>query len=287
MLTRVIFRQGIELSATSAGWVFTTAPGAVYESLEAAAAVLPSPRPILLQEANSPLLLLVNERTNTPIALERTELLNRPTAGKKLFDIRNLQYHVGAVEYHTQQLALEYVGASVAGARTSTLPGSAIENRMNLSSREECYFEFDACVTAVRRIYDVLRFPLWKYFNSVPRDAPDTLDKVLDRADQLASDFKIFISNSWHNCGETARAYRDSVQHFVPIEFGLSTAELRRLECGAWSTRIRIPDNPQARSRSKFSFTRDLDALDFCLDCLYEIVGLVTRVVNEICTQKE
>ena len=244
-------------------------------------------RPILLQEANSSPLLLVNQCTNKLIAVERTELLPGGIVGEKLFDIRNLQYHVGAVEYHTQQLALEYVNACAEAARASATIGSAIKDRVNLSSREECYFEFDACVSAVRRIYDVLRFPLWKFFNSIPRDTPDALAKVLKRADQLSADLKTFVSSSWSILSERSRGYRDSIQHFFPIEFGLSTAELRRLECGAWSARIRIPDNPEVTSRSKFTFLQGLDALDFCLECLYEILGLVRRVVDEICAPKQ
>jgi hypothetical protein len=280
--TRAIYLGGVETVATADGWRLVTAdcrfdvPAAVLTSM-------PYRGPVLVMGTGSPpLWLLTNQRTGRALEVENTELMTRPLDGRSLFEIRNLNYHLGAAIYHCKRLALAYAELCSSADRLSKIPGAADMNRFIHQGADDAYYEFDACVTAARRVYDVLKFPLWKFFNSRHPGHPPGLEHVLQRADQLRPALKAAIEKSWQSWGMKAREYRDSIAHWVPIEFGLGSADMLRLECGAWRALIRIPDNPIARSRQKFTYTQGFDALTFCHELVAEVSGLLQLIVRHI-----
>lgn len=280
---RVIYRGGIEAETTAGGPRLITADK-VFDSPQALAALLPDARPVLLQTSSPPeLWLLANVQTGRALEIENSELMTtQGLNGRNLYDIRNLNYHLGALTYHCKRLGLEYAQLCQSAARVSRIPGADVGDRVIQGGADEAYYEFDACVTVARRIYDVLRFPLWKFFNSRhPLNAPE-FEQVLSRTDRMPSHLRSALERSWTNYGLKAREYRDSVVHFVPVEFGLGSADMSRLPCGAWQAMVRIPDNPGDRSRSKFTYALNLDALAFCHELASEIAGLVTLVAGEI-----
>jgi hypothetical protein len=62
---------------------------------------------------------------------------------------------------------------------------------------------------------------------------------------------------------------------------GLGTVMMKRLGDGVWRAWARIPDNPQARSKKKFTYTLGLDALTYGWEVANEVVALATEVVKE------
>jgi hypothetical protein len=117
---------------------------------------------------------------------------------------------------------LAYAELCSSADRISKISGAADMHRFMHQGADAAYYEFDACVTAARRLYDVLKFPLWKFFNSRHPGHPPPLEGMLQRADQLPPALKAAIEKSWQIWGMEAREYRDSVAHWVPVEFGLA-----------------------------------------------------------------
>lgn len=42
---------------------------------------------------------------------------------------------------------------------------------------------------------------------------------------------------------------------------------------------MRIPDNPEAKSRTKFTYSKELDALDYSISLTAEVSAYVTAIV--------
>jgi hypothetical protein len=279
---RLVYAGGVEAEGGVDGWRLVTAERK-FPTVEALQAEISLGNHMLCQPGGElPIWLLSSSRSGRYLLVDQSELLLGQRLGDKLWHIRNLSYHLGAVIYHCTRLALAYVELCKATFDFSRIPGFTASGRINRQGAEKAYYEFDACVTAARRIYDVLRFPIWTYFNSSPIGCPKRLHLATERADRLPTELRKYVEQSWSEWGQKARDYRNSIQHFVPVEFGMSTASMTKLECGAWSVRLFIPDNPHAQSRQNFSFTEKVDALEYSRNLASAVCELVTTVVNAI-----
>ena len=85
---------------------------------------------------------------------------------------------------------------------------------------------------------------------------------------------------SWNEWGERLTAYRDCMQHYVPVDFGLATVSMKEVLPGVWSASARIPDNPEARSKSAFKFQGRLDALSFAWQVSVEVHRVIDLIVH-------
>jgi hypothetical protein len=54
---------------------------------------------------------------------------------------------------------------------------------------------------------------------------------------------------------------------------------MERTTFGGWMARVRIPDNPEARSKTKFTYGRSLDALTFTHDCAAELLDVTNLIM--------
>ena len=84
------------------------------------------------------------------------------------------------------------------------------------------------------------------------------------------------LEESWQVYGERLTDYRDCIIHYTPIDFGMSTANMHKLDDGIWSVMMRIPDNPETKSKSAFTFAKGLDALTYGWELSNEIVRVAT-----------
>jgi len=278
---RIVYGGGVEAEECVGGWRLNTA-NLIFPTIQTLQGELGLRAPVLhkLQGAFH-LWLLCNPRSERYFQVDLAELTSQ-SHGEQLWHVRNLSYHLGAVVYHCTRLGLAYVELCNSISQSTQLQGAGFSDKVFLSSGDEAYYEFDACVTAARRIFDVLSYPLWRYFNSRPGNCPDDLGRVLKLADSMPPDLRVVIEKSWNGWGQSAREYRNSIQHHVPIEFGMGTVPVAKLACGAWSARVLIPDNPEAQSRSKFTFARKVDALEYSRELTSEVCALVTVVLNTI-----
>jgi len=56
---------------------------------------------------------------------------------------------------------------------------------------------------------------------------------------------------------------------------------MRCLENGRWRVSAEIPDNPESKSRNKFTFAGGIDALTTGLGVVIEICSIATEVATE------
>jgi hypothetical protein len=192
--------------------------------------------------------------------LQLPQGLPEPTYISLLQHAMNLQYTAEAMVHHCRQLALAYVGIcdDQVGIRTRfpiDQPASCFQGR------SEGYHEFDALIGAARRTYESLRYILWPVFGSAGKDMPRKFETALKSCTRLPDVLRDRLEESWNLHGTRISEYRDCIHHNVPTTFGIETAFMKKLDCGAWSTQLRIPDNPEAKSKRKFVFDGGLDAL--------------------------
>src|SRR5262245_52455817 len=123
--TRAIYLGGVEAVATAAGWRLLTAD-CPFDIPAAVLAPMPYKGPVLVMGAAPPgLWLLCNQRTGRALEVENTEFMTRPLDGRSLFEVRNLNYHLGAAIYHCKRLALAYAELCSSADRISKIPGTA------------------------------------------------------------------------------------------------------------------------------------------------------------------
>jgi hypothetical protein len=84
---------------------------------------------------------------------------------------------------------------------------------------------------------------------------------------------------SWETYGVLLTHYRDCIHHYVPVDFGLASAFMRRHPSHAWTTTMRIPDNPETRSKKQFSFALGRDALTYAWEISDEVLGVTMATV--------
>jgi hypothetical protein len=198
-----------------------------------------------------------------------------------LWKIFDLAYLLRAVEYHCVQLCRHYSAICEVFARIP-IPEATEGDVAIFGGRPEPYYEFDALVTSVRRGYDACRYLLWEYFGPGQGSVPSSFKKVLPRCGALPNDLRERLTNSWVTFGEDVTAYRDCIQHYCPVDFGISSVRMHRLSNGVWSVRVPIPDNPSARSRGKFTYGENRDALSYGWRVAEELLGLAASIVTAI-----
>jgi hypothetical protein len=291
-VTRIIFEKGIEvgsgrnsLKRADDGSTFAEMFAQIWERYKV--------RPILLTETiptfgGSPrerhTVLTLNGRKQLNVLVSSLQLpqgLPEKNYVSLLRATMNIQYVAAALVYHCQELALLYSQICDTAIRLSQeLPIEG--NGFTLQDQSDSYHEFDALITAARRTYDALRYILWPVFGSAGSQTPRNFPKTIEACNRLPEMLRDILSRSWSSHGEKLTDYRDCIQHYVPVTFGIETAWLQKLDGGTWSVLLRIPDNPEARSQRKFRFAGGLDALTYGWELANELIGVAAEILGAI-----
>jgi len=282
--TRIIFERGIEVSdrlnsirMQSAG---RSVGGIVREVGERFAV-----RPILLSGAVNGFDKRPRERhlvlgtDGEPLGLKVSDIQPPRGLGERLCKslmtpTLNVQYVTAATLYHVQQMALTYaaIADSVHSSAAVLHPES---DRFGFQGQSEVYYEFDALVTAIRRTYDTLRYALWAVYGRGP-GLPSNFIKTVEACKRIPEPLRGRLLESWEKFGIKVTAYRDCIQHNHPVTYGIETSDMKRVDGGTWSVHMRIPDDPEVKSRFKFSFASGLDALTYGWEVTNEVLSLAT-----------
>lgn len=193
-----------------------------------------------------------------------------------------LAYVAAAVVYHCKRLADVYAAIALEIVRISSIQGHGDAPCISFGYQLEPYFELDALLTATRRAYDASRYLLWSVFGPNKGGIPSNFKKTIPSCSKLPSELRETLENSWQAYGERLTDYRDCIIHYAPINFGMGTASMQKLEGGVWSVLMRIPDNPEAKSQSAFTFAKGLDALSYGWELANEIVRVATAIMMAI-----
>ena len=225
---------------------------------------------------------LLRSDSNRIYAIHVSDLINRPFTAHLIFPAHQLAYLVGGVAYHCERIADLYAEIGVQFSKFLQIdPDFGRSGIANLQFQPEPYYEFDALIGSAKRSYDSTRYLLWHKFGkggSVPRSLEALLDSPLALPEQL----RHRLTNSWANFGKPVTHYRDCIHHYVTVDFGLATASMRRHASKAWMTIMRIPDNPEARSKRNFTFARGLDALTYAWELADEVLSIAEIVVEAV-----
>jgi len=293
-ITRVVFEGGIEVRSDNDRWTISNVSSTtdvVYSSLRDATAGLAPLRPILVTEQRDfggDLITLLRCDGGQSFNILVSDFINRPHIGETLFPAYHLFYLVGAVGYHCQRLAEHHAQIAAKYHEIQRIPGLQDSgDRGMFSYQTEPYYEFDSLIGAARRSYDCTRYLLWPRFGSRTGYTPRSLKKLLEVDSQLPAALREQLTNSWQNFGQMLTHYRDCIHHYVPVDFGLASAYMSRHQVGAWTTMLRIPDNPEVRSKRRFTFELNRDALTYGWELSNEILAISTAVVNAVAPRQQ
>jgi hypothetical protein len=199
-----------------------------------------------------------------------------------------LAYDVNATIYHCKQVAGAYVAVCKRHTRIRAILGhpSSEAGIAQFADQASPYYELDALLSAARRAYDKTGNMLWAAFgNGVggrPRNFADTLNRCPEIPGPLAKQLEL----SWADKGSKLKDYRDCTQHFTSTDIGMCMVMVKRLEGVVWRATARIPDNPEVKSKNKFTYTLGLDALTYGWEIAKEVVTLSSEVVSSIAGSK-
>ena len=281
-LIRIVHEFGVEAVSQPGGWVVTSAepgdrhvfagPADVTKTLGLLPCVITDRSD---DGCESSLLLRTDSRT--PFGLGVTALCTGSLLPGAVYQAHHIAYLVGAVAYHCGRLAESC--ASLCRRFASFRWPWPPEDHAAFSREPEPYYEFDAAITAARRAYDASRFLLWpRYGNS--GSVPSSFARTLHACSRLPGHLRSRLEQSWSNFGEQLTDYRDCIQHYVPVDFGLADACMEKLAGAFWSVRIRIPDNPEVRSKGAFKYAQGRDALSYCRGMAEELVAVMALVID-------
>ena len=285
---RYLYPGGIEAATTSGGWrlLHGARDDLVFPSVAAVSEALRR-RPVVLTSTvanREPISLLIDHSAKSLFGECLSNLMNRAHEPATLFHVHHVAYTLGSTAYHCEQLAECYASISKDFARLPSIPG-ALDGEPAMFGRQPApYYEFDACITAARRVFEACRHLMWKTHGS-GGTGPDGFWNTLvelRKSPRLPDISYDNIEETWSHFGRKLSDYRNCIIHHVPVDFGMTAAWMQRDQLGVWVTRIRIPDNPEAQTREAFSFAGNLDALEYCLDLVGAVAKLATTVVDAI-----
>ena len=290
-VVRVVFEKGVEARRTADGsWQMLSADGGPRISTDpfAEARDALKLRPVLLTEPCPPRgdrthLILPNGKQFFGLRLSELNQASVRLTGPFLYKLMNLEYVVGAVGYHCERLALisSEVCREFAAIRLRMESDSSVAN---FGFTAAAYYEFDALVTAGRRVYEMLRYPIWQAFGNGGRSCPRSFPETLPKCKKLPVDLANRLQGSWDSFGKKTTEYRDCIQHNSPVDFGISYAHMVRLPNGVWTALFLIPENPEVKSRREFKYNLvvNLNALSFGWELANELLELSIEVVNQL-----
>lgn len=299
MVDRIIFENGIEVGS-SPNCVKVLENGDSLATIYAQVMEIYHVRPVLLTNTTE----LYRDtscenKRHWVIALNSRESLHHHISSivppKEVYDgenvsllwpILNMQYIAGALVYHCQELSLLYHDICNFAFRIHQMIPRK-DRTFLLQGQSEAYYEFDALITAARRTYDSLRYILWNIFGSNRDSVPRNFPKTLELCDKIPEVLRNRLFKSWSDHGKKLTDYRDCIQHYVNVSFGIESALLRQDDGGTWSVLLRIPDNPEVKSKQHFEYIYDLDALTYGWELANELIGITLSVLAAIPATKD
>lgn len=239
-------------------------------------------RPVMAIEGrtNGDLDLLLS-KAGVPLGLQVSALYSAPTGSATLlWKTFALAYDLGAAVYHCGNLTKVYASIVTHYNQIRSIEG-LLESESDVagfSYQTEPYYELDALLSASRRAYDKIGHCLWQAFGG-GGGMPDNISELLERLTTCPELLKERLRGSWKDVGARLKDYRDCTQHFASTDLGMGHVTMRRLANGSWVAWARIPDNPETKSKKKFTYAGGHDALTYGWEVVNEVSSLATEVV--------
>jgi hypothetical protein len=188
-------------------------------------------------------------------------------------------YDIGSVMHHCISLAKCYADLSDDFSRHRSIPGYPADESGHVlfGGRHEIYYEFDALISAARRVYNELKMITWDKFGA-GRDTPKKMDDMLHGVTSMPETVKHRMLASWQQHGARLKDYRDCAHHHTSLDIGNGSALLILLDGCIWSVRAPIPDNPEAKTHRGFTYQLNHDALTYAWELTNELINLALEL---------
>jgi hypothetical protein len=205
-----------------------------------------------------------------PVLELQAQVIDRLDVGQALQSILNLRYITGALLYHCHGLVREY------GRTIEQATEHPVSEDFVFQDAVEPYFEFEALVTTAVRVFETTRYLLWSAFGP-GRDCPNNFEDCAKRLPALSPTLAAILTRGLGTFTR-AKEYRDCCQHNAHFGARLPLARVTLYAGHVWSMQAWIPDNPEVKSYSTFSYAAQIDALRYG----WELTGETCRFVKEL-----
>lgn len=195
--------------------------------------------------------------------------VNGPHYQADYYQEYDLRYCVLAALYHMNRLVDLYVRITQLFERLHS-PGTAISGN---TSDPQMFYEIDAFLTAGRRVYEALIKVLWKHYYPGTPGRWDSVRDAVKSLDNVPPLFADELRESWSTVGEKLADYRNCVAHFDPLTNGSTTCWIAWYGNRSGMT-VKLPANPNRKSRKAFDFDSGPEALSYCHSVANHLVKL-------------
>ena len=185
------------------------------------------------------------------------------------YEENDLRYCVLATLYHLNRLIDLYVRLTRLFERKHPL-GTAVRGNTN---DPRVFYEIDAFLGAARRVYESIIKVLWKHYYPRTSGRWGSIRKAIDSLDKVPPVFTTELQQSWSTFGEKLADYRNCVAHYVPLTDGNTTCWMDWYGT-RWGMTIKLPANPNKKSRKAFDFDSGPEALSYCHSVACHLVEL-------------
>ena len=199
--------------------------------------------------------------------------VNGPHSQGDYYEEYDLRYCVLATLYHMNRLIDLYVWNTQLFERLHPL-GTAI--RGNIGD-PRVFYEIDAFLGAARRVYESIVKVLWKHYYSGTSGRWSSIRSAINSLDKVPPPLSTELQQSWNTIGEKLADYRNCVAHYDPLTDGNTTCWMDWYG-NRWGMTVKLPANPNKKSRKAFDFKSGPEALSYCHSVVSHLVELCERL---------
>ena len=195
-----------------------------------------------------------------------------------------LKYLMGSILYHCSVLTRFYADECTTFARQH----QKIAGRKNRSSQregkrfvtrlEEPLYSFETLMTKIIVGYESLRYPVWKKYksgSSLPKNYIETVNSC-----KFPSAIGKRIKLSTENCYLPAKKFKNCIQQNIDIGSSSWCVFEKKFQL-LWYLVVHLPDNPEEKSSSAFTFDQGFDALTVAWEYVSEFFALTDIIIGD------
>ncbi|MDD8027297.1 MAG: hypothetical protein PHI34_12365 [Acidobacteriota bacterium] len=204
-------------------------------------------------------------------------------AGKMFYKHRRATYH----RYYIEKCYSFFIN-EMPTALGGPLPTEGANSSYVGPLAEVALFHLDGFFEAEKSAHDFVLSCL-RTADVLNASAPDSLHEYSKHPGNYHCDpveAERLLMSFWNKFGQPTKNYRDCFNHFVSLSGPTWQHEVNmRWRNGSWKAALYLPDNPEIKSYSKFTFGKYLDALEICAN-INDNTKDFLRLLMKICSTK-
>lgn len=274
---QVTFERGICIKRNKAGeWFYVNNEDLMSVSDPSTVITSLGVRPVLAEGSNE------NARISFVLPAIRGKLLEIYRSELDLPE--PLKYLMGSMLYHCSALARIYAEECTRFVEQRSkknvgggTPKFEKEERV-VERLAEPLYGFETLITKIIIGYESIKHPIWKKYKSGKGTPPNFVDTVKSCTFPSAIGKRIQLSTE--NCYLPAKKFRNCIQRNVDIGSSSWCVFEKKFQL-LWLLMARLPDNPEEKSASDFTFEQELDALTVAWEYVSEFFALTDIILGK------